>query len=58
MKGYTIGGAKVSERHAGFIINDGNATSKDILALMHYVQEKVKSEFGVELEPEVRIIGE
>ena len=58
LKGYAIGGAKVSERHAGFIINDGNATSEDILALIHYVQEKVKNEFGVELEPEIRIIGE
>ena len=58
LKGYKIGGAKVSERHAGFIINDGGATSKDILELISYVQDKVKTEFGVELEPEVKIIGE
>lgn len=58
LKGYKIGGAEVSNLHAGFIINSGNATSKDILDLIKYVQDKVKNEFGVDLEPEVRIIGE
>ena len=58
LKGYKIGGAQVSDLHAGFIINDGNATSKDILELIKYIQDKVKNEFGVDLEPEVRIIGE
>ena len=58
LKGHKIGGAKVSDLHAGFIINDGDATSKDILELIKYVQDKVKNEFGVDLEPEVRIIGE
>ncbi len=56
MKGYTVGGAQVSEKHAGFVINVGGATSADVLTLMSDVQEKVKSEKGVDLEPEVRII--
>ena len=54
----TIGGACVSPKHNGFIINQGNATSADILDLIREVQERVKAKFGVELEPEVRIIGE
>ena len=58
LKGHKIGGAKVSDLHAGFIINDGDATSKDILELIKYFQDKVKNEFGVDLEPEVRIIVE
>ena len=58
LKGYKIGGAQVSSVHAGFIVNDGNATSKDILDLIKYVQNKVKNEFGVDLEPEIRIIGD
>ena len=58
LKGYTIGGAMVSDKHAGFIINKGNATSKDILLLIEYIQKKVNSEFGIDLEPEIKIIGE
>ena len=58
LKGYKIGGAEVSTLHAGFIVNSGNATSKDILKLIKYIQDKVKNEFGVDLEPEVKIIGE
>lgn len=58
LKGYSIGGAEVSNMHAGFIINKGGATSKDILQLIKYVQEKVKTEFDVMLEPEIGIIGE
>lgn len=57
LKGYKIGGAKVSTLHAGFVVNDGNATSKDILNLIKHIQDKVKNEFGVDLEPEVRILG-
>lgn len=56
MKGYTVGGAQVSDKHAGFVINVGNATSADVLQLMSDVQKKVKEEKGVDLEPEVRII--
>lgn len=58
LKGYKIGGAEVSTLHAGFVINNGNATSKDILDLIEYIKKKVNEEYGVELEPEVRIIGE
>lgn len=58
LKGYSVGGAQVSKLHAGFIINTGNASASDILELMKYVQEKVMNQFGVMLEPEVRIIAE
>ena len=57
LKGKSIGGAKVSEKHAGFIINTGNATTNDILELIKYCQNKVFEKFSVELVPEVRIIG-
>lgn len=58
LKGYSIGGAAVSEKHSGFVINKGNATAKDITDLIKHIQDEVKSQFGVELKPEVRIIGE
>ena len=58
LKGYTVGGACVSEKHAGFVINKSNGTAKDVLAVIHHVQEEVKRQFGVELHPEVRILGE
>ena len=57
LKGYRIGGAMVSEKHAGFIINYDNATSTDILELIKYVQKTVYEKFGVELENEVKILG-
>lgn len=57
LRGYSIGGAKVSEKHCGFIINSGNATAQDISELIEEVQEKVKEQFGVMLEPEVIRIG-
>jgi len=58
LKGLRIGGAMVSELHAGFLINAGGATATDVLDLMHVVRETVMDRFGVLLEPEVRIIGE
>jgi len=58
LKGCTIGGAQVSEKHAGFVVNIGGATAADILALIAHVQAVVKRETGVELEPEVKIMGE
>lgn len=58
MKGYRVGEAQVSEIHAGFIVNLGNSTAKDVLALINKVQEAVKSKFGVQLVPEIKIIGE
>lgn len=56
LKGKGIGGARVSEKHAGFIINGGGASFDDVLAVIHMVQETVKKETGFELEPEIRII--
>lgn len=58
LKGFSIGGAQVSPKHAGFVVNTGGATARDILALMAHVQETVLRETGVRLEPEVRILGE
>lgn len=57
LKGHTIGGAQVSEKHAGFIVNTGNATAKDILDLIKYVQKIVMEKYGKAIEPEVRILG-
>lgn len=56
LKGYQIGGAQISEKHAGFIINKNNATSKDILDLIQYTKKKVFEKFGVQIEEEVEII--
>lgn len=58
LRGYSVGGAQVSEKHCGFVINKGNATAEDILCLMEQVQERVKKAFGVSLEPEVKLVGE
>lgn len=56
LKGYTVGGAQVSTKHSGFVINTGNATAEDILTLIDDVKNNVKDQFGVELEPEVCIL--
>jgi len=56
LKGTSVGGAQVSEKHAGFIINTGSASFRDVIALMELVRETVFRQFGVELEPEVKII--
>lgn len=58
LKGFKIGGAEVSTLHAGFILNTGNATSKNILDLIEYIQNTVKEKFNVLLEIEVKIVGE
>lgn len=58
LKGYSVGGAQVSEKHCGFIVNKGNATAKDIIELIKYVQTTVYDKYGVKMEPEIRIIGE
>jgi UDP-N-acetylmuramate dehydrogenase len=58
LKGYRIGDAQVSEKHAGFIINRGAATAADVLALIQHVRERVQAAYDVWLETEVRIIGE
>ena len=57
LKGLTVGGAQVSEKHAGFIVNKGGATCRDIVELMAQVRERVFRETGVTLEPEVRYLG-
>lgn len=57
LKGKSIGGAQVSEKHAGFIINTGGATCEDVLSLIRFVRETVLRETGVLLEPEVRMLG-
>ena len=58
LKGYAIGGAQVSEKHANFIVNTGNSTAADIEHLIQYVQKKVKEQQGVELQTEVCMVGE
>ena len=58
LKGVSVGGAQVSEKHSGFIINKGNATAKDILSLAELVKKTVLEKFGVTLEEEARIIKE
>jgi UDP-N-acetylmuramate dehydrogenase len=58
LMGYSVGGAQVSEKHAGFVVNKGGATAEDVMRLISDVQKTVKEKFGVALEPEVRLIGE
>lgn len=58
LAGYRVGGAQVSEKHCGFVINAGGATAADILQLITDVQDTVQKKFGVRLEPEVKMIGE
>lgn len=58
LKGYTVGDAQVSLKHAGFVVNKGHATCADVLQLIHDVQVKVYAEAGIHLEPEVLLIGE
>ena len=58
LKGCKIGGAMVSEKHAGFIVNAGGATAEDVMALISHIKETVKERFGVELETEVKAEGE
>ena len=57
LKGYTVGGAQVSEKHAGFVINRGGATAADVCAVIDHCRDVVKTATGVLLEPEVKIIG-
>jgi UDP-N-acetylenolpyruvoylglucosamine reductase len=58
LKGTKIGGARVSLEHGNFLVNDGNATAKDVLELIGILREKAKAERGIELSPEVEILGE
>lgn len=56
LKGYTVGGAKISKKHAGFVINYNNATFNDVITLTENVKKEVKDKFGVELELEVKVL--
>lgn len=58
LKGYNVGNAFVSEKHAGFIVNKGNAKAKDVIALINIIKEKVYNNFNVNIELEIEIIGE
>ena len=58
LKGYTVGGAQVSTKHAGFVVNTGSATAADVLKLISDVQKRVYEYAGVHLDPEVRVLGE
>lgn len=58
LKGYSVGGAQISEKHAGFVVNTGNATAADVLGLIKDVQDRVLAAHGVLLQPEVLVIGE
>ena len=58
LKGYQIGGAAVSEKHAGFVVNLGNATCKDVVQLTEYIKKIVKEKFNQEIELEILMIGE
>lgn len=58
LKGYSIGGAQISTKHGGFIINKGNATAKDVMELVQYTKDQIYSKFGKIIELEVELIGE
>lgn len=58
LKGYRVGDAEISTKHAGFIVNRGNATAADVIAVMEYSKNKVYEKYGVKLESEIEIIGE
>ena len=58
LKGYKIGGARVSLKHAGFIINEGNATAEDVLKLVNHIKDKVYEKFGKKIELEIELVGD
>ena len=58
LKGYKIGGAEVSTKHAGFIVNSGNATAEDVIKLADYIKEDIYKKFGKEIELEIQVVGE
>ncbi|MCF6148375.1 MAG: UDP-N-acetylmuramate dehydrogenase [Candidatus Kuenenia sp.] len=58
LKGMRIGGAEISEKHANFIVNRGNAKASDVLALIHYIQKVVRQKFGYALDTEITVVGE
>lgn len=58
LKGYNVGDSYVSEKHAGFIVNKGNATAKDVLSLIDIIKKRVHDEFNVDIELEIEVLGE
>lgn len=58
LRGFQVGGAQVSEKHCGFVINKDNATASEVRELIRQVSERVKANSGVTLEPEVKMLGE
>ena len=58
LKGFSVGGAQISPLHAGFIVNTGNATERDVLELINVIQQRVFDDTGVRLEREVRLMSE
>lgn len=56
LRGFCVGGAQISQKHCGFVVNTGNATAKDVQNLIREVQTRVKEQFGVQLEPEVKML--
>ncbi len=58
LKGYCLGGAQVSPKHAGFVINNNKATAEEVIELIYFIKKSIKEKYNVELSPEVRIIGE
>lgn len=58
LRGYRVGGAQVSEKHCGFVINAGGATAEDVRSLMDHVIRVVREKYGVTLEPEVKFLGD
>ena len=58
LRGFSVGGAQVSEKHCGFVVNTGGASASDVLTLIREVQKRVREKFGVELETEVKFLGE
>ena len=58
LKGFSIGGAQVSEKHSGFVVNTGSATAEDVFSLIKHIQDTVYAKFGIKLETEVKLVGE
>ena len=58
LRGHAVGGAQVSEKHCGFIVNANHATAADVDELIRHIQATVKDQFGVDLQPEVHRVGE
>ncbi|MDF2987715.1 MAG: UDP-N-acetylenolpyruvoylglucosamine reductase [Eubacterium sp.] len=58
LRGFSIGGAQISDKHSGFIINRGNATCSEVLSLIEYIQNTVNQKYNIRLEPEIRIVGD